>query len=227
MKMITGEKTVTQGIYGGFGRFVRWLFRTFSPRYRVVGELPREGVVYVCRHLNMHGPYTTIKWLPMELHPMVLHVFFERSTTVSHMTAYTFGTRYGKEGKRFSLLAWCLGWILPPLMASLQAIPVYRDGMKTITTMKKGLQYLLKQESLIVYPDVGYTDGYDKPGEIYNGFLYIGELYYKRTGKPLQFVPLILDDENRRILVGTPLTITDFRAQKEEVAAKLKEAINP
>ena len=29
-----------------------------------------------------------MKWLPTELHPMIIHVFFDRETTVKHMTEY-------------------------------------------------------------------------------------------------------------------------------------------
>ena len=54
--------------YGGFGRFARWVLRTFSHRYEAKVQAPEKPTVYVCRHLNMHGPYTTLKWLPFHVH---------------------------------------------------------------------------------------------------------------------------------------------------------------
>lgn len=213
-------------IYGKYGRFVRRLFRVFSRKYRCDFVMPEEPVVFVCRHLDMHGPYTTMKWLPTELHPMIIHMYFDRKATVKHMSEYTFAARYGRKPKKFNLAAHVMGLIAPPLMKSLQAVPVYRDGLKSMTTIKQGLKYLLKNESLIVYPDIRYTDGYDKPSEIYEGFLYIGELYHKKTGKKLSFVPLLIDDKNRRIIAGKSISITNYRQQGTIAAKHLQEQIN-
>ena len=214
------------GFWGKYARFARWVFRTFSHCYKTGITQPSEPVVYVCRHLNMHGPYTTMKWLPFDVHPMIIHMFFERKKTVEHMTQYTFSVRYGKKPKRFNLAAHVISWIAPPLMHSLQGVPVYREGTKSITTIKCGMKYLMKGESLIIYPDVDYTGSYDKPSEIYEGFLYIGELYYKKTGKPLQFVPLIIDDQNRQMISGEPVTLCNYRKEGRDAALKLKQAIN-
>lgn len=213
-------------IYGPFARFARSLLRTFSPKYRCILPQNREPVVYVCRHLNMHGPYTTLKWLPMELHPLVLHVFFDRKATVEHMRSYTFSARKGKQAKRFSLAAWVMGWVDPAIMHSLKAVPVYRGGLQSMTTVKTGVRYLMQGENLIVYPDIQYTDGYDQPSDIYDGFLYMGQLYFKKTGKPLSFVPLVIDDENRTITARQGVCVSDFRTDAPAAAAYLKQAIN-
>ncbi len=222
----TVKKPIKTHIYGHYGRFVRWLFRTFSRKYRCDFIMPEEPAVFVCRHLDMHGPYTTMKWLPTELHPMIIHMYFDRKATVKHMSEYTFAARYGKRVRKFNLPAHVMSWIAPPLMKSLQAVPVYRDGLKSMTTIKQGVRHLLKNESLIVYPDIHYMDKYDKPSEIYEGFLYIGELYYKKTGKRLPFVPLLIDDKNRRITAGQPIFVTNYRQESASAAKQLQAQIN-
>lgn len=213
-------------IYGSYGRFARWVFRTFSGKYRCDFGMPQEPVVFLCRHLNMHGPYTTLKWLPFELHPMIIHLFFDKKTTVEHMRTYTLAGRYGRKAKRFSVAAYIMGCITPPLMKSLQAVPVYRESLKSMTTIKQGMKYLCKGESLIVYPDIHYTDGYDQTSDIYDGFLYFGELYRKRTGKKLQFIPLRIDDEKRLITAGKPISIWDYRAERSKAVEHLMREIN-
>lgn len=212
--------------WGWYARFARWLLRTFSHRYKADIKEPDSPVVYVCRHLNMHGPYTTMKWLPFDVHPMIIHMFFDREKTVEHMTQYTLSARYGKKPKKFNLAAHIMSYIAPPLMHSLQGVPVYREGTKTISTMKCGIKYLMKGESLIIYPDVDYTGSYAQPSDIYNGFLFIGELYYKKTGRPLQFIPLIIDDKQRQIQSGDPVILCNYREEGADVAQKLKQAIN-
>ena len=96
-------------LYGRFGRFARGLLRLFSKRYQC-GSLPETGpCVYVCRHLNMHGPYTTLKWMPLEMHPFILSVFMEKETAVAHFARYTFSEKKGKAQKPFLLRAELLG----------------------------------------------------------------------------------------------------------------------
>jgi len=220
------EPTSKEGFYGGFARFGRWLLRTFSPKYKAFIAEQTEPVVYVCRHLNMHGPFTTLKWMPSQIHPMVIHVFFDRKKTVEHMTKYTFAERYGKKSIRFNPAAHIMSWISPPMMKSLQGIPVYRNGSQSVSTLKCGLKYLLKGESLIVYPDIDYTGSYGTVSEIYDGFLFLGDLYYKKTGKKLSFVPLVIDDENRRITEDMPVCVSDYRKEGADAANYLKRAIN-
>ena len=84
----------------------------------------------------------------------------------------------------------------------------------------------MKGESLIVYPDIDYTGNYNKPSDIYDGFLYLGELYYKKTGTLLQFVPLLIDDKTRQICAGVPVHLCDYRKEKADAADTLKRAIN-
>lgn len=220
------EPKEKEGFYGRFARFGRWLLRTFSPRYKACVTERGEPVVYVCRHLNMHGPLVTLKWLPFHVHPMIIHIFFDREKTVKHMTEYTFSARYGRKPRKFNLAAHVMSWISPPMMRSLRGIPVYRNGNQSISTLKCGLKFLLEGESLIVYPDIDYTGNYGKPSEIYDGFLFLGDLYHKKTGKELAFIPLLIDDENHRITEGASIYIMNFRKERAAAADYLKKAIN-
>ena len=194
--------------------------------YSCAGLPAETPCVYVCRHLNMHGPYVTLKWLPMEVHPFVLGVFLDEKTAREHYARYTFSLRRGKPEKSFLLRAQLLGWLTPKLLRSLQAIPVHRDA-QAIKTLRIALRYLLEGHSLIIWPDVHYTDGYDQPCEIYEGFLYLGEWYQRKTGRELPFVPLIVDDENRRIEARDAVIIQNFQKQKEDVVLLLQDRLNP
>lgn len=43
--------------YGPLARGVRWLLRHFTRTYRWDVPATDAPVVYVCRHLHMHGPF--------------------------------------------------------------------------------------------------------------------------------------------------------------------------
>lgn len=210
--------------YGSFGRFARWTFRVFSKPYRCAFERSETPCVYVCRHLNMHGPYTTLKWIPFDIHPFVLHVFTEKESAIKQYTEYTFAERIGKPAPKRSLPGTLAGILTCKVVRSLGAVPVYRDS-RAIKTLREALKHLENGESLIVWPDVKYTEGYNQPCQIYSGFLYLGELYRRKTGKELPFIPLYLDDEARVIHAREPIVIQHFREEEKAVAAQMEQAL--
>lgn len=211
--------------YGRFARIARWTLRCLSRPYEAKVEAPAQPTIYVCRHLNMHGPYTTLKWLPFQVHPFSLSVFFEDESAIRHYREYTFAARKGKKAPKFNLWAWIAGKVTVRLLRSFQAAPVYRDS-RSISTIRQALKYLLRGDSMVIWPDKEYTAGYDKPCQIYSGFLYLGELYRMKTGRSLPLVPLYVDDEHRCILQRPAIVIDCYKDEKDEVALRLARAID-
>ena len=106
-------------------------------------------------------------------------------------------------------------------------MPVYRgSNISSVKTFKKSLEYLKKNQSIIVYPDISYTSDKDTPSELYDGFLYLGELYKKRTGKSLKFVPIYINEGDRTINECDSITVDDFDEQHKEAIKYIKEAIS-
>ena len=112
-------------------------------------------------------------------------------------------------------------------MSSLKAVPVFRSHSKGVTTFKESLKYLVKGESIIVYPDVDYRGDYSSVSDIYDGFLFLSELYKKKTGETLNFVPLFIDDESRKIIKREPVLIKDFNLEfgraKSEIILRIND----
>ncbi len=216
-----------KGFYGGLAGFTLKLGRKFSKKYRsFVIPYKDEPVVYVCKNLHMHGPFTMLKWIGFDIHHMTLSVFFDKKETYNHFANFTFTEKVGKKKKKFNLKAKIAAGIVPKVIKSLKSVPTYRNSNKSINTFKEAMKYLRKGEPVSVCPDMEYTAGYDKVSDIYNGFLFLGRLYKKETGKSLKFIPLIIDDERRRITEGEPVTIDDFKKDASEVSLKLIKGIN-
>ena len=79
---------------------------------------------------------------------------------------------------------------------------------------------------MIVYPDIDYTAGYENESEIYEGFLLLGQLYKRDTGKSLRFVPLYIDDTDRSVKEYRHITIDNFREERTQAYCYIKDAIN-
>lgn len=212
--------------HGVLANVSKTFFRLFTKKYKTDIKRENKPVVYVCRHLNMHGAYTTLKTFDFDLHPLALSVFFDEKEGYNHLKNYTFSKKKNKKIKSFSIRAKISAWFLKKLLNSLKAVPVYRKSNKSILTLKKSLDYLVKGESLIVFPDIDYVKNYDTVSDIYDGFLLLGEMYKKKTGDDLAFIPLFIDEKNKRIIKKERLYINDFKNEREEIKSKLIKNIN-
>ena len=93
-------------------------------------------------------------------------------------------------------------------------------------TLRRAIECLNRGESVIVFPDKDYTAEYDSESEIYDGFLLLGKLYKRETGKSLRFVPIYIDDRKRMITEFRHITVDDFREKREEAYNYIKASIN-
>lgn len=205
--------------------FARAIARNFSVSYRSDVLPVDEGAVYVCRHLNMHGPYTCLKWLKFQVHPMVLSPFFSTKTCYKQYAEYTFTERIGKKPKKIHLRAAFCSLFTPVAVRGLKSIPVFRRSIDCVKTFRNALSYLEKGESVIVFPDVDYRGESETNRDIYDGFLYLSELYKRKTGKPLKFIPIIIDDEYRILHEGEAVMIENYKEEREEAKIKIRDAI--
>lgn len=220
-------KRVKKGrFFGPLAVIARFFFRIFTPKYRC-NVLPyNEPVLYVARHLDTKGAAATLGFLKFQVHPLILSVFFNEKECYKQYAEYTFTVRQGKEKKKFNFKAWFFSRFVPKGIRSAKGVPVYRDFTKMKKTFDVATDYLMKGESLIVYPDIEYTAGSDKISEIYDGFLYVSETYRFKTGKPLRIVPIFVNEKDKTINEMESLYIENFRTDRKPVAEKIKYSIN-
>ena len=215
-----GEKA----FWGRYPYFGRILSPVFFGRYRVDAPETEEAVVYVCRHGNMHGPVITLMNYPEELHPMVLGCYLNYHDCVEQLTERTYTKRFGMKRWLAKPLAVISSWIIVPFMRSVQAVPTYHDN-RALSTLRQACRYLLKGESVIVFPDIDYTASEGDSG-IYRGFVTLGAMYRKKTGKELKFIPLLIDDEEKQIIVRSGITCGDGGSARDRVADYLQHEIH-
>ena len=186
---------------------------------------PPEGpTVYVCSHNNMRGPLAVQAWLPFATRTWVLHVFLDRETCRKQYSEYTFSRRFGLPKRLSEVLAWAASGYVSGLMASIGAIPVYRGTVRIGVTFRETVAALQAGDSVVIFPDVDYTDNAEGIGEVYDGFLLLERFWRKASDQPLQFVPLRLDAAARHISEGRPVSF-DRGAEWKEEMARVREAL--
>lgn len=210
--------------YGGFFKFCRFNANLFAHKlkYKNKPKVYDEPVVYVCRHLNMHGSLTVARSFKKDVHIFVLHNFFTKEEAYQHFLNNSF-----KDKKNKKFLANFAGTFVPKIINSGKFIPVYRgDDKRSFLTIKTAFEYLNKGQSLAVFPDKTYKAKYGEPSDIYSGFIILEKMYYKKFKQHLKFVPLVLDDKNRTIIEKSPIMFSDEPSFDEQFEKIKQEIIN-
>ncbi len=188
--------------YGFFLKLNRKIFGIFSPKYKsYVNPKRTSPAIYVARHMNLKGPIKLTQSLDFDVHTFVFYPFFSFKSCYRQYSEYTFTKRYNRRGiKAFfaKIGAFFAALYVPFLVRSSKAIPVYRTNLKTVMTYRTALDYLLRGESIAIFPDVDYiSEG--AGGEIYKGFIYLDSLYYKSYGIHPEFIVLEINGKKKEI----------------------------
>lgn len=215
--------------YGKLFLFCRWVVRLFMPTYRVVHpERLEEPAVYLCKHSDLQGIFTTIPWLPVPVRVWGLHVFCEVQTCYRHFRDITFSSRYGWPRWKAVLAARAASLGLPLLCRSARVIPVYRGSGQAIKTFRVSVEALVQGESLLIFPDKDYASQDSEVSDLYEGFLALDRFYYRRTKKHIPFIPLSANRTERTLTVHQPLRFQNVsdKAEMAEMVRILKERLS-
>jgi len=176
--------------------------------------------IFVCNHGEIYGPIVTNLYVPYSFRPWVTYEMLEKQTITNRICDCSL--QNPGPFMRFivgRIAAPFLAWV----MRSVDSIPVYHDNPRklmqtfreTTIAMEAGDNILLFPEN----PDTARNHRYERAGgvsEFFTGFTMIGQLYYNKTGKCPQFIPLYADKKKRTITFGTPTRYNPENPVNEE-----------
>jgi hypothetical protein len=216
--------------YGGLFRLAQIIGRIILPKFKV--QLPERvdgPVVYVSHHQNMFGPITIMVWFPSVLRTWVFNVFFDQKACFKQYTRFTFTKRFGLPKFLAKCLAFPISYFIPAFFRSMRSIPVYRGSREIMKTFQMSAEALKRGESVVIFPDVDYSDASPDTKEMYDGFLHVEKHYYRATGKHVNFVPLYASRRSRIITAEKPIQFRDgedFHTQRRNVLQQIQDSLN-
>ena len=214
-------------IYHSVFRFCRFCARCFTPRYRVCPpNVTVTPVVYVVHHQNLRGPIISMVWFNKPIRPWVLSVFCDQNTCFRQFYDYTFTKRFRMPKVIAAVIAFPLSFCVSGLMHWIRAIPVFRGSKAIVKTFRQSISALTEGQSLLICPDIEYTDTGSSMNEMYHGFLDLEKNYRKQTNRHLAFVPLHISESKHCIHIGEAIyfnTVDDIRSEKIRVFDRLKQ----
>jgi hypothetical protein len=77
--------------------------------------------------------------------------------------------------------------------------------------MRNSLKAMQNGKNILVFPENPQSSGWDyfqndNVAEFHDGFVYLADLYYRKTGKPLTFYSIYCDKGNRTITFSEAVT---------------------
>ena len=201
--------------------------RLFSHRMKTEWEVPfEEGpCVFVVNHAGNTGPVDMCAKFPMRdrMHPWIN----SEMLSAKEIPAYARANRWWKQDGFFAPLLnvtvpYIAAALMPPFMKSVPYVPVYRD-QRIMLTLRQSVRILQKDHYLLLFPELP-GPGKNSPRRINTGWLRLGQLWYKSSGRSLKMYPVHVDYKNHVFKVAAPVIYDParrFTEQEKELSEKL------
>jgi len=207
-------------------KVIRRLF--FNARLQGLDNLPGEPSIFVANHAGAFGPVSVITSLPLAMHPWVAHEVTERRNAATRIQ-----TEFCEQELRLKpplsvYLGRVIGRICVAIMKDIGAVPVYQKSKNIRDTLMRSLSLLQQGKSILVFAEDSTRKLNDVLGEFRTGFIHVARLYYQTTKKAVQFLPVAVNRNARRIRVGTPIRFdacSPFSREKQRIKRELEESV--
>ena len=167
--------------------------------------------------------------MPLGIRPWAFAPFMDSAACREHLSTYTFPVAWKMNPALSRVLGAVLGPLFAKLVCSTGAVPVYRNSLKVRETYQQSLKALEAGDSLLIFPDVNYAEESGETGALYEGFLLLEQLWNRKTGGHIQFVPINVSVANRSVTVGRSISFSGaqpYRDEKDIVVRRIEETMN-
>lgn len=190
-------------------RIIKYGVRLCYPKMKINGgeNLPDGAAVIVGNHAQMHGPIAAELYFPRKKYTWCAGEMMHLREVADY--AYRdFWIRKPKGVRWFyRLLSYAIAPLSVCVFNNADTIGVYRDA-RMVSTWRDTVKALKEGASVIIFPEKDEPDS-NILYRFEEGFADVARLYYKSTGRELDFVPMYIAPKLRQICFGRPLR---FRA---------------
>lgn len=186
-------------------KIIKGLVWFFYPKLKVVGaeNLPDDAAIIVGNHTQMNGPIATELYCPGKHYTWCAGQMMEWK----EVPEYAFRDFWSQKPKWTHPWYKLLSYIIAPLSVCVfnnaNTIGVYHDT-RLIGTFKNTIKRLQEGNHVVIFPehDVKYNHILY---EFQDRFIDVAKLHYKKTGKPVSFVPLYIAPKLKAMYFGKPI----------------------
>ena len=175
----------------------------------LVGDenLPDEGpAVYVANHALALGPLAVMCSLPLRLYPWVISDMLEWDKAAAYLNQDFVETQLPVPVPFSMSLSRLISQASVRLLRAIESIPVWQ-GEGLLATYRLSVDYLVRGRSLLIFPEdpAQPADEQCQMTPFKKGFARLGEMYFERSQKLLNFYPLTVHPGLRQVTLGKPI----------------------
>ena len=197
-------------------KFIRWIIKLCYPKITIEGleNLPNEPSVIVANHTQLHGPIACELYMPKNTTSWCAGQMMK----LKDVPEYAFEDFWSQRPKYthpfFKLLSYLIAPLSVVIFNNARTIGVFHDT-RILSTFKTTIKELQVGNHIIIFPE------HDKK---YNNIVYdfqdkyidIAKLYFKKTGKKLNFVPMYIAPNLKKMYIGKPITFNGDKPITQE-----------
>jgi 1-acyl-sn-glycerol-3-phosphate acyltransferase len=187
-----------------------------------------EPVILVANHAGSFGPVSVITSLPMRLYPWVAHEVTDRASVAKRIQAEFLEQELHLRPPLSAYLGRVIGRVCVALMRDIEAVPVYAKSRRILGTVQSSLALLEQGKNILVFAEDSTRRINSVLGEFRTGFAHVARLYYEKTMKAVQFLPVAVNRKVGGIRIGAPIRFdasNSFSEEKKRLKKELQERI--
>lgn len=189
---------------------LRLFFRSRVRGKENVNPQKNVSIVFTCNHGELYGPIVSNLYVPFPFRPWVISEMATPDSVYDYIYENTVKRQKWIPEKLKPAVARFCSPLLSWMMESLGSIPVYRnEPRKLMNTFRTTAEAMEAGDNILIFPENPRDERFDTHyyvregvGEFYTGFAMVAPLYYKKTGKRCQFVPIYADQKRRTLTFG-------------------------
>jgi len=210
-----------------FYKAVRFLF--FKAQVRGRANLSsKEPVIMVANHVGSFGPVSVITSIPVRMYPWVAHEITDVKTVAPRIQQEFLEQELHLKPPLSRWLGRVIGRICVAIMKDIGAIPVYQKSKKIAATVLQTLSLLEQGKNILVFAEDSTKQINTAMCEFCTGFIHVARLYYQRTRRTVQFLPVAVNRRIGAIQIGTPIRFNaekPFSAEKKRLKSELEHIV--
>ena len=197
-------------------KFIKGIIRLCYPKIDVIGteKLPTEPSIIVANHTQMNGPIACELYFPGHRYTWCAGQMMH----LKDVPGYAYQDFWSGKPKYTRWFYKLLSYIIAPLSVIIfnnaNTIGVYRD-MRIMSTFRETVEKLQEGASVVIFPEHDVKHNhivYD----FQDWFIDIAKIYYKKTGKELNFVPMYIAPKLKEMHIGNPIRFSAENNISEE-----------
>ncbi len=186
-------------------KLVKGMIRLCYPKIQVEGieNLPAEPCLIIGNHTQLNGPISCELYFPGKRYIWCAGEMMH----LKDVPSYAFRDFWSQKPKYTHWFYRGLSYLIAPLSVCIfnnaSTIGVYHDT-RIISTFKNTVNRLAEGSNVVIFPEKDEKFNHILY-EFQDRFVDVAQLYWKKTGKELSFVPLYIAPKLKKMYIGKPI----------------------